>query len=324
MGAIRNMERVMIGYDWNDGGINNQKLALLGLFSCAANSDDKRLYLPKIYSKDQHDTLSEVFPLEVIFDLGAVVKLASRWGIEICEAPVGVTYADRIDRCGWNYFGEGAGAVGNAAKDVEAGHSSLAADVLRSLVPLARDLPSTKRLMGSVFGHYDIDTVVQLRIEEDWVIHSNNHMKLVVHQPEDYNITAPQIILKLKKTFPECERAYVTCDERYIFAPKQQISQDVRNETGVEIIWKSDILSVEEFQSLPPVTTSLVDFEIAKTADRFVGLTRSTFANLVTFERFARSFRDCGRDFAYNVPGKRLARRTDRGGQDNPYAACAL
>ena len=50
----------MIGYAWNDGGLNNQKLALLGLMIEASRSG-AAVYLPQIYSKDQRDQRSGLF-----------------------------------------------------------------------------------------------------------------------------------------------------------------------------------------------------------------------------------------------------------------------
>ena len=107
----------MIGYDWNDGGINNQKLALLGLFVQALSSDSRSVYLPRLYSKDQHDKRSSLHPISEIYDINLIQSFADRWGVSILSEPNNIIYADRISRGGWEYFGIGAGAVGIASND---------------------------------------------------------------------------------------------------------------------------------------------------------------------------------------------------------------
>lgn len=69
---------------------------------------------------------------------------------------------------------------------------------------------------------------------------------------------------------------------------------------------------------------SLIDFEIARTAEFFVGLSRSTFANLVSFERFCLAYSNKNRDFIYNLPGPTLGRRVDAGTSDDPFVACGI
>lgn len=312
----------MIGYDWNDGGINNQKLALLGLFVQALSSESRSVYLPKLYSKDQHDKRSSLHPISEIYDINLIQSFADRWGISILLEPDNIVYADRISRGGWEYFGIGAGAVGNASNDKSTAYKSIAADFFRSLVPNIGNTPIAHELMAKIFGELGIDTVVQLRIEEDWYHYTQQHLSQIINKPEDYYITAPEIIAKVKATMPHTKRVYVSCDERYIFAPKWVISKEVLDATGIEIIWKSDLISHEVFDKLKPIDASILDFEIAKKADIFVGMTRSTFANLATFERFATAYRDRGSDYIYNLAGPLLGRRMDIGGTDNPDTAC--
>lgn len=313
----------MLGYDWNDGGINNQKLALLGLF-IEGWKHKTPIYLPKIHSKDQHDKRSEEFPLGDIFWLGPIVDFADRWGIVIADTPKETKYVDRIDRCGWNFFGAGTGHLasvhhkGNLALDISA-------DFFRALRPKVTSTQLFSSLCHQVFSAKDIKTVVQLRIEEDWFNYCECTLKPTVKGAEDYYLAAEKIIMKVKNTIPVDSGAlFVSCDEAYIFAPKWEISDTVRRETGIDIVWKSDLLPLDDFSKMPPIHASLMDFEIAKLAETFVGLTRSTFANLACFERYANAYRDRRADYVYNLPGPMLGRRVDFGLCPEPDAACGL
>jgi hypothetical protein len=117
---------------------------------------------------------------------------------------------------------------------------------------------------------------------------------------------------------------FVSCDEKYIFSPKSDIAEKVKAETGIKIVFKSDILSPEDFGKLRPIDASLIDFELAKISKVFVGLSRSTFANLIAFERFAGAYGDRHLDYVYNLPGDLCGQRTDRGIHHDPQKASSL
>lgn len=77
----------MIGYAWNDGGLNNQKLALLGLMIEASRSGSA-VYLPQIYSKDQRDQRSGLFDFADIFCFDQFRDFATRWNVAIVDVPI--------------------------------------------------------------------------------------------------------------------------------------------------------------------------------------------------------------------------------------------
>ena len=99
---------MLFGSEWNDGGINNQKLALLGLV-IEASRNDADIYLPSIYSKDISEKRSSIVQFEDVFWREPFEDFANRWNVKILEVPALVSYADRIERCGWNFFNSGAG-----------------------------------------------------------------------------------------------------------------------------------------------------------------------------------------------------------------------
>lgn len=314
-------EAQMIGYAWNDGGLNNQKLALLGLMIEASRSGSA-VYLPQIYSKDQRDSRSGLFEFSDIFWEDMFRGFAARWNVVISDSPESIVYTDRIERCGWNYFNSGAWNIGHLrltglnAKDITA-------DFCRSLRPRVANSALFQNIADQIFNKNSINTVVQTRYEEDWRIHSQYNLDPVLGGGEDYCISPSSIIMKVKNSLSDTGgRVYVSCDERYMPAHKEHMRQEILKATGIETLWKSDFLDEVTFNEMTPLDASLIDFEIARLSDRFVGLSRSTFANLVSFERFAVAYRNRNVDYIYNLPGPTLGKRVDAGTSDDPLVAC--
>ncbi|MEH3144748.1 MAG: O-fucosyltransferase family protein [Methylobacterium frigidaeris] len=314
-----------LGYEHNDGGINNQKLALLGLFVAANKSDNqigRRIYLPNIYNKDQHDLKSSFENFEEIFWLDIFFDFAKRWNIEIVDRPNSF-HGDRIERNGWNYFGQGACYIGDLVEHERPNlNSDIASDLFRSLIPKIKSSRIFQTVCDKIFYVSEINTAVQLRIEEDWHNHANRHLSAVIKHEEDYLLSAEGIIKKVANSLPDTGgTVYVSCDERYILLPKWTIRENVLNETGINIVFKSDLISPETFDSIRQVDASLIDFEIGKVADRFVGMTRSTFSNLLCFERHVCTYKTKRHDYIYNKIGPKLGIRTDLGSKDDPRVA---
>lgn len=315
----------MHGFDWNDGGINNQKYAILGLFAAAVdglNPDDRLIYLPRMYSRDQHHNLDSQLDFSEVFWMEPILDLASRWNVEIVPTPTDAVYGDRIERAGWRYFFRGTNAV--ETLEVEKASLSLAADFFRCLQPKITSSRQFQTLASVLFSDREIEVATQLRIEEDWAHHSEYHVKPSALPNEEFYATADRIIQKVATTLQKRpSRIFVTCDEKYIFSPKEAIAEKVRSKTGIDIVFKSDILSSDTFTELSPIDASLIDFELVKLAQIFIGLSRSTFANLATFERFAGAYSDRQSDYVYNLPGDICGLRTDIGKYSNPIEACA-
>jgi hypothetical protein len=308
----------MLGFDWNDGGINNQKLALLGLV-ILGYEQAKPIYLPRIYSKDQRDTRSSLHAFEEVFDGSAFSSFLDRWSISTIPAP-SRDYADRIERAGWKFFDAGAWHLSPASQGKT---KQIIADFFRSLVPLITRSSQFVEVCTSIFEEVGVETVTQLRIEEDWRIHCQYNLDPVLLQPEDYNISAAAIVGKVRDTLG-VGKTLVSCDEPYIHMAKSDLTHEVYEATGVKIYWKSDFLDPEAFAALRPVDASLFDFEMTKLARTFVGMSRSTFANLATYERACRHFQDRGEDYIYNLPSSRLGKRSDMGRYVDPFEVCGI
>lgn len=316
-----------LGFHYNDGGISNQKFALLGLCLAAVAqgaSERREIYLPKILSRDQHDKRSSLHAFDSVFWGDMFAAFCERWGIVVVEAPE-VSYPDRIARGGWTYFEQAAVQIGRFHGAAGGIVGSLTADFFRSLVPRVTSRPVFQKICDQVFRAREISTVAQLRIEEDWLNYCRDHLSVVVQGGEQYALDAHAIVRKIKASLPDVgDSLFVVCDERYLPAPKWEITRTTREETGIALVWKSDLISHADHEALSPLDASLLDFEISALAPRFVGNSRSTFSNLLCFERFARRFRSSGDCYIYNNAAPTLGLRTDLGTAADPVAVCAV
>lgn len=184
----------MIGYGWNDGGLNNQKLALLGLMIEASHSRSAA-YLPKIYSKDSIESRSGLFEFSDIFWVDQFLGFAERWNIAIIGAPESIRYADRLERGGWNYFHSGAWHIANLRTNgLDA--KSITADFCRSLRPKIANSSLFQSISNEIFNIRAINMVVQARYEEEWRIYSQYNLDPILNKKDDYCISPMEIVKK--------------------------------------------------------------------------------------------------------------------------------
>ncbi len=308
-------------YSYNRGGINNQKIALLGLFLKAMAGDDRRIILPDIVIFDQITFIHERVPIAAAFDVARLRDFAETVGVTILDrAPAG-------DEGGWEFFHHGERHIAHAAASGALDGDSVVVRFFRALVPAARSAPDTSRLRDIVFDRLGIAHVVQMRIERDWDDHVRIRVDPEVGHNEDNRHSAESIVRKFRATYPGgTSKLYIVCDEAALVEGKETIRRSLRETYDIEAFWKSDL--VETFQSggVNLLERSLVDFEIALAAPFFVGTSRSTFSGMAALERFAQSGQ-VGNHGIYNALGPRLAVRHDKGAfrsarlatAENPY-----
>jgi hypothetical protein len=106
-----------------------------------------------------------------------------------------------------------------------------------------------------------------------------------------------------------------------VATPKAEIRQVCQSRFGMRLYWKSDFMAAEQIAALNPLERSIIDFELCLRAHNFVGLTRSTFSNLVTFQKFVQRQKRIITDYIYNTDSAWLNQRTDNGGHHNPRLA---
>ncbi len=296
-----------LGYTQFEVGLNNQKLALFGLF-WRAREARRPLVLPAFCVFNPARGVHGLTTLDRVYPIEGAYRFARAFGIPIADtAPVETIRA-------WDCFLQGSsrmsidGARGMAALD------DMAAQFFRALVPRLAGSDLLRKLEAAVFRDKAIRFVVQLRIEKDWARYSSATLADIVDPSEDYNPSFLQIFQKIRHQWGDgCDAVYVVCDEADLPASKDEIRATVMAHHGIRLVWKSDVLSPQELDALSSLDRSILDFEMAVQAPIFVGISRSTFSNMVGFEAFCRTRRLVSHHFIYNVPGQHLGKRCDNG-----------
>lgn len=301
--APRSPERPdVLGYFYNHGGLNNQKMALVALLLQAIR-ERKAVNLPYIHNRDQTTTEEYLVRIEDVFDIGRILAFGQRHGLTILnECPGGV-------RGGWDYF-KGFSELPGLID----GPSAMATlrEAMRCLRPCVVETPEFHRLAGMVGKLCPGGTVVQLRIEKDWLFHCEQLRKIHPGM-EGLDDGFPEILSRVRNTFPRLERVYVVSDEKSMPVPKSDIRAFSLAVLDLDLIWKSDLLPEEYCDHLTPLELSMIDFEVAKRGSCFVGLRLSTFSNMLCFETFIETGAPVRGHYVYDVRGDKVIERLDNG-----------
>jgi hypothetical protein len=299
-----------VGFLYNHGGLNNQKMAIVGLF-LAAIERRSAVNLPYIYVKDQRTDDEYLAKFQDVFEFDAIAAFGRRHGVAV--DPVRASGV----RGGWEYFNLFCDALGTfpVRPAIE-----ILLDALASLQPRIASNPVLRQLKNFVFASLGIQTAIQLRIEHDWQIHAQN-LRANLGDGEDYAIGFMQILSKVRTTFPDLRLAYVTSDEKSMPASKDEIRTFSRSRFGIDLLWKSDLLGSAQLNQLNPLDLSMIDYEIARSCPVFIGQTASTFANILCLEKFARTRKDVSGHFIYNCLGEMVRERRDNGFSSSAHLA---
>lgn len=285
-------------YLFNHGGLSNQKMALAGLLLAGVTSHG-RINLPYIHIRNQRDQVEWLARFEDVFELGPVQNYARRYGFPVeCTLPSG-------ERGGWPYFRTFSEYVTHAHEP------DTVRALLNALAALRPRLAATaffSRLVDRVFS-LGVHAVIQMRIEADWMGHAQSLLPRVEGK-DDIAIGYEEILRRTANTFPDLRRAYVTCDEPSLPVSKEVIRQFAQQRFGIGLLWKSDLIEPAQFN---PLDLSIIDFEVARRAPRFIGMSLSTFANLLCMEAFTAQRRHVTGHFVYNHPGDTVRERHDNG-----------
>jgi hypothetical protein len=299
--------RLPIGYPQLRLGLNNQKMALLGLVNTAFQSK-RPMTLPYFVNFDPqgHNHIDVAF--SDIFSMSDFKKFAAGFGIEILDGePLETTD-------GWASFQAGAHVIGQNAIHGAGGLDGLTYQFFRHLKPRVTHTPLFEKLSNSVFAARAIEIVAQFRIERDWMEAANSIREKEPFATDDYAPDYLRIISKIVSSCPEpIRKLYVVCDESNLPVSKAEMQITSLDRYGVELVFKTDILSPDELRHVSSLELSIIDFEMAVSAPIFVGFTRSTFSNLVSFETLCRRRSPSLTHYIYNVPGDRIASRCDSG-----------
>ncbi len=290
----------VLGYLYNHGGLNNQRMAIAGLLMSGLIGPT-RINLPYIYVKDQRTDLEYLARYQDVFETEPLLTFAARHKIPLdLNCPTG-------ERGGWDYF-----RLFDTILN-ESGSAAAIRTVLQAVLALRPRIASTEvfaDLKKFVFASLGVQTTIQLRIERDWQLHAEEGLRPVLGDTEDVGIGFVAILTKVKNTFPDLRLAYVTADEASMPATKGEIRAFAQDRFGIRLIWKSDLIDTAAFN---PLDLSLIDYEMAKYSPVFIGQSFSTFSNVLCSEKFALQRAPVTSHFIYNHPGGTVRQRLDNG-----------
>ena len=291
----------VLGYLYNHGGLNNQKMALLGLM-LAGIRDGMPINLPYIYNRDQRSDQEYVVRIGEIFDLERIMAFGRLHGLTIlAECPSG-------ERGGWRYFDAFSLALRGAFEDRREFETML--DAVGSLRPCIAADPAFLQVKSVMLEK--VDTVVQLRIEADWQPHAAA-LRERWGESECSGLGYMEILSKVRKAFPDLRVIYATTDEKSMPVSKYEIRAVSRARFELDIVWKSDLIDSAAAELLTPLDLSIIDFEIGKISPRFIGLTTSTFATMLAVEKLASTRSPVRGHYIYNNPQDVVIERTNNG-----------
>lgn len=309
----------ILGYYFNNGGLTNQKMTLIGLFA-RAQEYNKPLILPKMSLKDIKSDTEIPISFSEIFQEEPLIQVAAKHGIELrLEDPA------RFRIGGWDYFHYGAGRVAHRAYHLAETFpdTAIVSDVVKSLVPTRRVAELVERVQRQLLQE-DISLSVQLRVEKDWVWHCKYNLAPQVTEPEDFDLTFDQILGKIARSLPSERRVLGICDEEATPQSKEVMKAVAHASFGIQLVFKSDFLTSDEIAELNVLDRANLDFELAASTRHFVGITRSTFSNFVTMRKAIARERPVDTDYIYNNTGEELSLRRDNGARSHPRGATSL
>lgn len=299
-------KNIVCGYSAHGGGgITNQKMAFIGAL-LGSFETGKSLIIPNFTEMDQVRNIYKPYDFEYLFDIDVFNEFTKRWGIKIYRG-TNYSFDHTYEDCFWktfNVFNEGMFDGKHKERD------SFVSDAIRSIVPKIIN-SSVFNIIKLFFGSLKELSVSQFRIEKDWINHSL-YLKDTYDTDDDIYLDYNGILQKIKDKIFDIKNLYVVCDEKALTKDKIEIKKDAFKVYGINLIFKSDLISEFDFNSLTPLQLSIIDFEISLLANTFIGNSHSTFSNMVTLNTFLRNGVQPKTHFAYNKKGP-LFLRNDYG-----------
>ncbi|MCJ2043152.1 O-fucosyltransferase family protein [Methylobacterium sp. J-078] len=305
-----------IGYEpHGGGGITNQKIAFVGLL-VEAHATNRPVVLPRFKIFDQITKQFRPLAFEDVFEFAPMSDFCERNSIRIA-------HIDPKDLPGGydDYFWKMHSIFHNIPQNKNNSNAVFVLDAFEALVPRVRNAFLMKILREKVVQDNPDFAVVQFRIEKDWQDHCEQTLDAIVPSNETNYLKFDDILEKIIHSELNTKKIFALCDERALPISKEEMKSVALDRFGISIHLKSDYLSNLEMELLTPLHLSLIDFEIATGAARFVGLTRSTFSCLATLEKYARDRRDVRQHYIYNLSGSKVVERTDNGCYWDAHAA---
>lgn len=295
-----------------NAGANNQKLAIAGLF-CAAYEASRPVRIPRLI--DFSPEIEGIHPLKIsdVFLEKKITSLLEKFNVQIHDSCEDGALA------GVDFFKTGAGILRGYGFSRRIPVDDLFPSMMRSF-ELTDELNKNKNKIINALRERDVTVSLQLRIENDWKDYSNKTLK-ERHPTEDFSLSFIEILKKYNNTqyFSGKKNIFACCDERNLPVKIADIKDFSSRALGLNLFFKSDFIPLDEI-STTRIGLSLVDFEVCLSMDSYVGLTRSTFSNVLCFTSKITG-KEGMHHYIYNSTGQMLRERFDAGCTISPKDA---
>ncbi|WP_113596099.1 O-fucosyltransferase family protein [Novacetimonas cocois] len=288
------------------GGINNQKMAIMGALM---NAREKGIpfSVPLISEMDQVNGNYEKYGFDVLFHRQGIEEFCRRHAIGMVEYDEGNEFDESYEAFFWKTFH----ILESDPFSGPDGMRDIFVDLINIFMPKISGSDLFARLSEAIGNRVGEVASCQFRIERDWIVHCRNELSKTASDCDELYVGYDAILYKIRNTFPDLRNLFICVDE-----PAMPVVKDVIKkrsaEYGIHSMFKSDFIGPSEYDALRPNERSLLDMELCINHSRFIGNTKSTFSNMVSVQRFCRNGTD-DRDHIYNHRSMFLRRRLDRG-----------
>lgn len=289
-------------------GLNNQKLALLGL-ALVARKQGRPVSLPMLVDYRLGDDQPALRPLDTVLDRSTVADGLARFGVAVIH-----DLGDALDPN--ELIARGGEAIAASRRANDGATFDGLCRLLAAMAP-APEIAARATRIAAELDRQAIDTGCQMRIENDWRHWSALHRADArIDVGERLYLDHAMILADIAVSLPQVRSLYVTCDESDLPVPVAAIRDHARATHDIRLVFRSD-LPVASVQG--SLAGAALDFAIALALPRFVGHTRSSFFGLVGLT--AHGVGRTVEHWLYNNRGDFLKRRTDQGAFVRPWAA---
>lgn len=247
-------------------GLNNQRLAFLGLCLFAKETEGKVVLPREIYDLNASNyRASSTIEFDDVFDRPLVEKFLAHWVLDSSAEP---NYMVDWELC----FEKGQKAVWNIASD---------SAFIRAFLLAFRAHTHIRELATSVYRRLpDNSSCIQLRVERDWQAHID---RMMTKGSSGVYLRTPEEIFEKYVKVPELAKrinVFLCCDTKGLDQSTDEIRSLAKEKYGLNAFLKEDLLAGDEATD-GNIQSASLDFEIGLLFDIYVGLTQSTFSALL-------------------------------------------
>lgn len=294
-------------------GLNNQKFALLGL-CLLAKAGEGRVLLPKyIVDLNSSDVnASKYIAFDAVFDHQDFKEFLKRWDLFGDDQS-----RDELLILPWKKcFSRGANAL-RRIRDKN-NRDVFVCDFFKSL-----KANNEIKKKASEFLSFTGDDVLglQLRIEKDWHVHIDR--KLYKGEVGFRHYTLQDILTKIvnnKIIGCRYKKILACCDIRSLELPPQELKFIAKEQFGIDLFFRE--IDTNSFFNSGNIKNAMLDFEICLNLESYVGLSHSTFSNLLCVTKSAiTEFHAHPDHYIYNSSDDFVKKRYDFGTHSEPEKA---